>query len=61
MRYSASEKFEIIELVEQSVDLNRSESEFIPSWPTTGRLGISRGKHTERLCEACVQINQTHE
>jgi len=26
-----------------------------------GRLGISRGKHTERLCEACVQINQTHE
>jgi hypothetical protein len=56
MRYSASEKFEIIELVEQSVDLNRSESEFIPSWPTTGRLGISRGKHTERLCEACVQI-----
>ena len=26
-----------------------------------GRRGISRGKHTERLCEACVQINQTRE
>ena len=43
------------------MDLNQPELEFIPSRPTTGRLGISRGKHTERLCGACVQINQTPE